>query len=51
MAAPMTERKALRSKDETIDYPDGLRYPLPERTGGGLSSLDALLAPLSWEVT
>ena len=50
MAAPMTERKAPRSKDEAIDYRDGLRYPVLERTGGGPSSLDALLAPLSLEV-
>ena len=49
MAAPMTERKALRLKDQAIDYRGGLRYPLLERTGGGLSSLDALLAPLLWE--
>lgn len=32
--------------EAAIDYHDGLRYPVLERTGTGASSLDALLAPL-----
>ena len=49
MAAPMRNAKP-RSKHEAIDHQGGLRYPMLERTGGGLSSLDALLAPLPSEV-
>ena len=32
--------------EAAIDYHDGLRYPVLERTGSGPSSLDALLTPL-----
>ena len=32
--------------EAAIDYHEGLRYPVLERTGSGASSLDALLAPL-----
>jgi predicted metalloprotease with PDZ domain len=32
--------------EAAIDYHEGLRYPVLERTGSGASGLDALLAPL-----
>jgi predicted metalloprotease with PDZ domain len=39
-------RKGDTYREVTLDYHDGLRYPVLERVGTGPSSLDALLAPL-----
>jgi predicted metalloprotease with PDZ domain len=38
-------RRGDRFREIAINYHDGLRYPVLERTGRGASSLDALLAP------
>ncbi len=39
-------RKGEEYREVALDYHQGLRYPVLERTGTGPSSLDALLAPL-----
>ena len=39
-------KKGEQYREVALDYHDGLRYPVLERTGTGPSSLDALLAPL-----
>jgi predicted metalloprotease with PDZ domain len=39
-------KKGEQYREVALDYHEGLRYPVLERTGTGPSSLDALLAPL-----
>ena len=39
-------KRGERYSEVSVDYHDGLRYPMLERVGTGASSLDALLSPL-----
>jgi predicted metalloprotease with PDZ domain len=39
-------KRGDRYSEVSVDYHDGLRYPMLERVGTGASSLDALLSPL-----